>query len=137
MSIVTWEDIVEGTPVIAIGTLKEYTCLTLDDIMNIYINENQQFLSEYEDDLLALIQQFPGDKSQLIQTIHSSHPESLPIISPFQTFISQQRSQQINKICNNRQALFQTAQERGINLLDYISTEQICSILLENNHRVI
>lgn len=67
ISIITWQKIPINTPVIAIGTLSNYICLTLNDLMHISIKD----LLEYKYDLISIISYFPVDTYELINKLQN------------------------------------------------------------------
>lgn len=66
VSVITWQDIPFGTPVIAIGTLLDYICLTLDDLKHVSSGD----LKEYKFEIASLLNFFPGDNYDLIRKIN-------------------------------------------------------------------
>ena len=67
VSVITWQNIPHGTPVIAIGTLSNYICLTLDDLKQVSAGD----LKDYKYELASLISLFSGDTYELINKINS------------------------------------------------------------------
>lgn len=117
LSVLTWDPIPEDVPAIAVGKLSNYLCFTLEALKDIYSkNKGQEFLFEYEKDLVYLLGVFPGDNSQLIRKIQSK-------LNPLQD---------IYDICNDREALMRKANEWDVVLADHITTEQLCQILLKS-----
>lgn len=66
VSVITWQNIPFGTSVIAIGTLLNYICLTLDDLKHVSSGD----LKEFKQELASLVNFLPGNNYDLIRKIN-------------------------------------------------------------------